>query len=169
MGLVSHFMPNYITPILFFRYIIRGMNPLKPVVCALLLVGCVTTSLMSEEKTPMSIVLDKTTYELGDTAAVVISNHTGQVAMFALICDLSWEGRTDDGWETVYEPDCSSIRVRPTRLQGGDDMVTEIVVHPCDASALKKHGAFRLRIRFQFEDNSGYVTMYSQDVTITAP
>lgn len=112
------------------------------------------------------IAMDRKAYDVGDVAQVTIANTTDRVALFALVCDAFVEGRARDRWQTVFAPDCSNVRVIPTRLGGGDSMTTEYRIECTDEDALPRYYAFRLRIQFQFEDNSGYRSAYSSWFTL---
>jgi hypothetical protein len=112
------------------------------------------------------VAMDRKAYRIDDLAQVTIVNTTDRVALFALTCDAFVEGRDRDHWRTVFAPDCSNIRVIATRLDGGDSITTEFRMACNDENALPLYYAFRLSLRFQFEDNSGYHTAYSSWFTL---
>jgi uncharacterized protein YfaS (alpha-2-macroglobulin family) len=116
----------------------------------------------------LTITLDRTTYAVGDTAEVTVDN-AGPLALFAIFCDGFVEGLVEKEWWTAYEPDCSTVRVRPTRLATGDSISLAFVLPLFDADDLEQYVAFRLRLRYQHEDNAGYRSVYSKEFEIGAP
>ncbi len=131
------------------------------------LAGCRPTpsppSVTSQASSDISIALDQSVYYTGDLAYVTITNPTDSVVLFALFCDAFIEGRDREEWQTVLEPDCSNVRVRPTRLDRGGRVVLEFRLEPLALEALPVYETFRMRLRFQREDNAGYRTVYSSD------
>lgn len=117
----------------------------------------------------LSIALDQTAYASDDVAQLTITNNTDELVLFALVCDGFVEGRERDEWQTVFEPDCSQVRVVPTRLEGGDNVVAELPIQISDQEMLPKYYAFRVRMTFQFADSGGYHTAYSSWFSISAP
>jgi hypothetical protein len=99
----------------------------------------------------VTIALDRTSYAAGDTARVAVTNRTGKTALFALLCDAFVEGRSDSTWATVFEPDCSRVRVRPTRVADGETVVIPYLLDPGPRRQLARYTAFRIRLRFQLD------------------
>jgi len=116
----------------------------------------------------ITVTMDDTTYALGDTAEVTFGNHAERAALFALFCDAVVEGWGGAEWRTVFKPDCSRVRVRPTRLEPGTSVTLPLVIEPCDADELSRYEWFRLKVRFQFANGGGYQTEHSPRFAITA-
>lgn len=112
----------------------------------------------------VSIALDRDAYAPGDTARVVIERTVAGEIAYCFYCDAFVEARCDTAWVTVYEPDCTNVRVRPTRLSQGDSRVEALVMVP----PRKGCGPYRLRLRYQEMDDAGYREVYSPVFEITA-
>jgi hypothetical protein len=117
----------------------------------------------------VTIALDQPAYAPGDTARVTVINPTRHAILFAVLCDAFVEGIAGGEWKTVFEPDCSNVRVRPTRLGGGERVVVDVYITTFHPEVLAAHESFRLRLRFQFEDSGGYQIVYSRTFALAAP
>lgn len=141
------------------------MRTLSPLIWPIALLGCSATASPTphgkETPTEVTVDLDRRGYGLGDMAGLTLTNSTDQTALFALACDAFLEGRSGERWETVYEPDCSAVRVRPTRL-GRESVVLQLRIDLDDPASLAKHDAFRVRLRYQFTSDEGYRNAYSE-------
>jgi len=116
----------------------------------------------------LAIVLDRTSYVPGDTVQVTVTNRAGETALFAFLCDAFVEGRLDSTWATVVEPDCSRVRVRPTRVAAGAAIVVPYRLEPDRVRQLAKYSAVRIRLRYQLEGNGGYRVARSAEFKISA-
>jgi len=108
------------------------------------------------------IVLDKTTYEPGAMAELLVANGSDGLVMFAVVCDALIEGAIDEEWITVFKPDCSRIRVRPTRLDGGESVKLEFRI----PNVVQQLEGYRVRLRYQRTDGGDEVA-YSTPFSIT--
>jgi hypothetical protein len=122
----------------------------------------------ANEAAALEVTLDRAAYVLGDTATVTVANRTARTLYFALVCDASVEGEVGGAWTVVFDPDCSNVRVRPTVVDPGASVELPFVVAPCDARALFRYSAFRLRLRFQLGGSDGYRTVYSPPFRVEA-
>lgn len=115
----------------------------------------------------VAVLLDATTYAPGDTAHATIDNGTAGEILFAFVCDGFVDGEVDDEWLAVYEPDCSRIRVRPTRLAGGESITLPLVLaHLVPEPG--RYAAYRVRLRFQVTgSDAGYGTVNSVPFKLT--
>ena len=133
------------------------------VLCMMMLVSCAQAGETSEPPAAVTVEPDRITYAPGDTAQVTVTRETEGQAIFAAACDLFVEARCDSGWTTVFEPDCTNVRVRPTRLARGESVVIpfkmDITSGPCHPH--------RLRLRYQENDSAGYRVGYSGEFEIT--
>jgi hypothetical protein len=84
------------------------------------------------------------------------------------MCDGSVEGRVEGEWEMVFEPDCSNVRVRATRVDAGGEVVQPFRVAPCEAEALPRYEAFRLRVRVQVAGTGADRIAYAKPFTVSA-
>jgi len=105
----------------------------------------------------VTVELDRSAYALGDSARATITNRGKSLVRFAFGCDGFVEGWTGGGWGTVYEPDCSNLRVRPTELGAGEQAAWGFPMEPCPAGALTRYAEFRIRLRYQLPDGRDQV------------
>jgi len=109
----------------------------------------------------LTLVLDRTACAPGDTLQVSVTNRTDRTALFAFVCDLFVEGHADSAWVTVFKPDCSRIRVRPTRLAPGATLLIPHRLEIDPSATPAKYPELRLRLRVQLEGGGGYRSVYS--------
>ena len=121
----------------------------------------------ASDTTAVTVLLNHLGYALGDTALVKVANPGGRTILFSIYCDGFVEGRADTTWETVFEPDCSNVRVRPTILGPGEFSFIPFVVSPCGPEDLPRFEAFRMRLRFQFPEG-GYREVFSPEFSVAA-
>jgi hypothetical protein len=133
------------------------------VLCVLTVISCVRAGGASEPTAEVSVTLDRRAYAPGDTARVVIERTTAGEIAYCFYCDAFVEARCDTAWTTIYEPDCTNVRIRPTRLSKGESVVESLVIVP----PREKCGPYRLRLRYQENDDAGYRAVYSPEFEIT--
>ena len=132
------------------------------VLCVLTAISCVTGG-TSEEEAEVTVTLDRDAYAPGDTAHVVIERTVAGEIAYCFYCDAFVEARCDTAWTLTYEPDCTNVRIRPTRLSEGESRVESFVIVPPREGC----GPYRLRLRYQEEDDAGYRAVYSPAFEIT--
>jgi hypothetical protein len=113
------------------------------------------------------VTLDDSSYADGDTIRVAVTNATGRAVWFAAACDLGVEAQERGGWRIAYEPDCSHVRVRPTRLGAGETTVLPFATESLAATELASRLPLRVRLRFQHEDDAGYRFSHSRPFRVT--
>ena len=115
----------------------------------------------------VTVELDRTAFVLGDSATATITNHGDSMVRFAFGCDGFVEGWTGSGWGTVFEPDCSSLRVMPVALGSGERIARVFSMEPCPAEALDRYREFRVRLRYQRGDGQSQAA-YSRPFAVQA-
>jgi hypothetical protein len=129
----------------------------------LFIVFAVAMGLVGSDDPGVTVALDRRGYAAADTAQVTITREAEGEIVFAIACDLFVEAQCDSGWVTVFEPDCSHVRVRPTRLAQGESLTAPFVVAAFPGGC----APLRLRLRYQAMDDAGYRTVYSLAYEIT--
>jgi hypothetical protein len=124
-------------------------------------------STASAESDSVAVALDDTSYAPGDTAQVTVTNPGGRAVLFAFVCDAFIEGLVNAEWVIAFEPDCSAIRVRPTRLETGASAVLPLRIEARTPGDSRMYRAFRIRLRFQCDDSAGYRVAHSPPFHIT--
>lgn len=132
------------------------------VLCALTAISCATGG-TSEQEVEVTVTLDRGAYAPGDTAHVVIERTAAGEIAYCFYCDAFVEARCDTAWTTVYAPDCTNVRIRPTRLSEGESRVESFVIVPPREGCIP----YRLRLRYQENDDAGYRAVYSSAFEIT--
>jgi hypothetical protein len=132
-----------------------GTFMLALTMCAISFVACVQTGGVTQPPVDMVMELDDTAYAPGDTIQVVLQRVTEGESLFATMCDLFVEAQCNEEWTTVFTPDCSKIRVRPTHLAVGESIVTPFILETLPDDC----GPFRLRLRYQQADGGDGVVV----------
>jgi hypothetical protein len=121
----------------------------------------------SETSAGVSVQVDSTSYARGDTAIVTIVNRAPSPILFAFICDGFVDGLVKREWQPVYVPDCTRIRVYPTRLAPGEGAMLPLILEQVIPADPSECAAYRVRLRFQFEDSTGYGETHSRPFAVT--
>ena len=138
---------------------------LRSAFVAIAIAMCLATSLGAQtatedeagEEGEVTVALDASGYAPGDTVWVTVANGLDVEVLFSLVCDAFVEGQHDGEWITAFEPDCSRVRVIPTRLAPGDSVEAMLPFDVFDVVDTDAHEELRLRLRVQREDGSTLV------------
>ncbi len=140
-------------------------------IAALASLIAISTSTRGEESPePAAVTMstDRTHYAYGDSARVVVANDSETLLLYSIACGLVVDGRRGETWRAVQEPDCSRIRVLPTRLAPGGRDTTWVPMAPCAPEELAEFDAFRLRLRVQSDAGDSWL-VHAGPLEVTPP
>lgn len=111
-------------------------------------------------ESPVLVTLDKPAYSRVDTVHVTITNSTDRALLFSTACDLFIDESMEGEWTEVYRPDCTGVRVIPTRVAA--HRLETVDFHLVGSLPDDPFGdrTCRLRLRYQIEE-TGHGTAMS--------
>ena len=116
-------------------------------------------------ESPVTMTLDSAAYSLADTIHITITNSTDSKLAFSTYCDLFIDELREDDWVEAYRPDCTRVRVVPTRIAAYKFVAVDFPLAGYLRDDPFEDRTCRLRLRYRIVE-TGQGTVMSAPFTV---